>query len=119
MKRLITIFSLAFLPGLATSAELQLTPTICAVDENESNCSISVSVDFYADDERQYCLTIESKGLIRCFQGDIRDLEVYVNSDRDIRFQVSNSGQGVAAAILKVGHYQPKRHRRRYGWGLL
>lgn len=125
MKRQILLFLLAVFPGLVAAADLHLTPAVCAVDESESRCSISVSIDFDADDERHYCLSVDSKGLIRCFHGDIRDLEVYINSDRDIRFQVSTStsdstmGQDVAAATLKVAHYQPKRHRRRYGWGLL
>lgn len=129
MKPQIFLLTLATLPEMAAAADLHLTPTVCAVDESESRCSISVNVDFEADDERHYCLSVDSKGLIRCFHGGIRDLEVYINSDRDIRFQVSASssastggsakGQDVAAATLKIAHYQPKRHRRRYGWGLL
>jgi Protein of unknown function (DUF3019) len=121
MKPQILSLVLAVLPGLAAAADLHLTPSVCAVDDSENRCSISVSVDFDADDERHYCLSVDSKGMIRCFHGGIRDLEVYISSDRDIRFQVSNttSGQDVAAATLKVAHYQPKRHRRRYGWGLL
>nr|WP_255461856.1 DUF3019 domain-containing protein [Microbulbifer sp. ALW1] len=96
-------------------------PSVCAVDEGESSCNVSVKIDFDADDNARYCLSIAGRGLVRCFWGDAEELKVYVNSPGDLRFQVTSgeSGEGVAAAILKVAQYQPKRHRRRYGWGLL
>ncbi|WP_078084024.1 DUF3019 domain-containing protein [Microbulbifer mangrovi] len=111
----------SLLPALSQAADLRLIPSVCAVDENESRCSISVRIHFDADDNNRYCLSIVGRGLVRCFSGDNDDLEVFISSTNDTRFQVtsSESGKDVAAAILKVAQYQPKRHRRRYGWGLL
>ena len=121
MKRRFVLLLLAVVPSLVMAADLRLTPSMCAVDEGENNCSITVKVDFDADDNKRYCLSIDGKGLVRCFWGDNSNLEVYISSEADLRFQVSagESGEGVAAAVLKVAQYQPKRHRRRYGWGLL
>ena len=121
MNRRLFLLLLTVVPSLVIGADLRLTPSMCAVDEGENNCSITVKVDFDADDNERYCLTIAGKGLVRCFWGDKDDLEIYVSSEADLRFQITSgeSGEGVAAAVLKVAQYQPKRHRRRYGWGLL
>ncbi|WP_299594163.1 DUF3019 domain-containing protein [uncultured Microbulbifer sp.] len=121
MKRTILLSLLTLAPGLATTAELRVTPSVCALDEGENQCSVLVKLDFEADDEARYCLSIIGQGRVSCFWGDNDDLKVYVSSAADIRFQVTanENGQSVASAILKVGQYQPKRHRRRYGWGLL
>jgi len=121
MKRQLLLLLISIVPALVKAADLRLTPSVCAVDEGEASCSISVKVDFDADDKARYCLSISGKGLVRCFWGDSDELEVYINSSEDIRFLIteSESGEGVAAATLKVASYQPKRHRRRYGWGLL
>ncbi|MCK7597870.1 DUF3019 domain-containing protein [Microbulbifer sp. CAU 1566] len=121
MKRQFFLLLMAIAPALVKAAELRLTPSVCAVDEGESSCNVSVKINFDADDNARYCLSIAGRGLVRCFWGDAEELKVYVNSPGDLRFQVTSgeSGEGVAAAILKVAQYQPKRHRRRYGWGLL
>ncbi|MFV8780837.1 DUF3019 domain-containing protein [Microbulbifer sp. SA54] len=122
MKRRILLFLSACLPMAGSTAGLQLTPSLCAVSDEDATCHISVTVDFDADDNGRYCLSIKGKGLIRCFWGETdRDIQVYVDSDEDIQFMVtrSESGEPVAAATLKIAQYQPKRHRRRYGWGLL
>ncbi|WP_066960224.1 DUF3019 domain-containing protein [Microbulbifer sp. Q7] len=121
MKLNVLMLLLALVPGLTTGAELRVTPSMCALDESEDQCRVLVRLNFDADDEARYCLSIVGRGLVRCFFGDSEDLNVYVNSPEDIRFQVTadESGKSVAAAVLKVAQYQPKRHRRRYGWGLL
>nr|WP_010131990.1 DUF3019 domain-containing protein [Microbulbifer agarilyticus] len=121
MKRAIQILFLTLLPGLAMAAELRATPSMCALDEGESQCSVLVKLAFEADDKARYCLSIIGQGRVRCFWGDNDDLKVYVSSAGDIHFKVTvnENGQSVANAVLKVAQYQPKRHRRRYGWGLL
>ncbi|WP_226664333.1 DUF3019 domain-containing protein [Microbulbifer aggregans] len=122
MTRRVLIFLLACLPVAGTAAGLQLTPSLCAVSEDDNICHVSVKVDFSADDNARYCLSIKGKGLIRCFWGETdKDIQVYIDSDEDIQFMVtkSESGERVASATLKIAQYQPKRHRRRYGWGLL
>lgn len=110
------------IPLLAQGADLHLTPTLCAIGEGEEICSISVSVTLSVDDGERYCLSIADRGLIECFPGDVmREIEVYVTADADVQFQVTraDSGDQVAMAILKIAKYRPKRHQRRYGWGLL
>ena len=121
MKRKLLLLLLTLVPCLATAAELRVTPSMCALDEDERQCSILVKLDFDADDEARYCLSITGQGQVGCFWGDNDDLKVYVSSARDINFQVTanENGKDVASAVLKVAQYQPKRHRRRYGWGLL
>lgn len=111
----------SLIPAQMFAADLRLTPSVCAVEDDERRCNISVKVYFDADDNDRYCLYIDGRGLVRCFWGDSKDLEVFISSTGDTRFQVTSgeSGEGVAAATLKVAQYQPKRHRRRYGWGLL
>lgn len=122
MKRLPLTLLLAGLPIAGSTAALHLTPSLCAVSEEDATCHVSVKVDFSADDNARYCLSIKGKGLIRCFWGESdKDIQVYIDSDEDIQFMVtrSESGESVASATLKIAQYQPKRHRRRYGWGLL
>ncbi|WGL15556.1 DUF3019 domain-containing protein [Microbulbifer bruguierae] len=123
MKRYILLLFLVLLPITAATAELHITPSLCAVGEDETSCNVSVKVAFSADeDDVRYCLSVVGKGLIRCFWGDTdKDLQVYINSEQDIQFTVTEgeTGAPVAAATLVVAQYHPKRHRRRYGWGLL
>ncbi|HEY8570695.1 DUF3019 domain-containing protein [Microbulbifer sp.] len=122
MTQRFLLFLCALLAIPAKAADLQLTPSLCAVSEDESSCSVSVKVRFTADDSERYCLSIIGKGLIRCFSGKTeKNLEVYIHADHDTQFTVTEgeSGERVASAVLKVAQYQPKRHRRRYGWGLL
>ena len=121
MKRKLLLVLLTLVPSLVTAAELRVTPSMCALDDDERQCSVLVKIAFDADDEARYCLSIIGQGRVRCFWGDNDDLKVYVSSTRDIRFQVTadENGKDIASAVLKVAQYQPKRHRRRYGWGLL
>jgi Protein of unknown function (DUF3019) len=122
MTQRILLFLFALLVVPASAADLRLTPSLCAVTEDESGCSVSVKVKFTADDRARYCLSIIGKGLIRCFTGNTeKNLEVYIHADHDTQFTVTEgeNGERVASAVLKVAQYQPKRHRRRYGWGLL
>ncbi|WP_226703509.1 DUF3019 domain-containing protein [Microbulbifer elongatus] len=121
MNRTILILFLTLLPSLVMAAELRVTPSMCALDDEERQCSVLVRLAFDADDEARYCLSIIGQGQVRCFWGDNDDLKVYVSSADDIRFQVTadENGKDIASAVLKVAQYQPKRHRRRYGWGLL
>lgn len=109
-------------PGLGNAAELGLTPTLCAINDGEDHCAISVNVTFNAQDKSRYCLNIADRGLVRCFTGSPRtEIEVYVTADSDTKFlvTVAESGEEVATATLKVARYRPTRHQRRYGWGLL
>ncbi|WP_295802413.1 DUF3019 domain-containing protein [uncultured Microbulbifer sp.] len=109
-------------PLSVEAADLRVTPSLCAIGEDEEKCSISVTVLFNADDDDRYCLSIVDRGLIECFSGRAgSQLQVYVAADEDIQFQVTEaeSGDRVASTILKVAKFRPKRHQRRYGWGLL
>ncbi|KUJ83858.1 DUF3019 domain-containing protein [Microbulbifer flavimaris] len=109
-------------PGMGNAAELSLTPTLCAINDGEDHCAISVSVNFTAEDKSRYCLNIADKGLVRCFSGNPQtQIDIYVTADTDTRFLVTaaESGEEVASATLKVARYRPTRHQRRYGWGLL
>ncbi|AQQ69110.1 hypothetical protein Mag101_16850 [Microbulbifer agarilyticus] len=125
MKQLCLLLFSIFLLGLnqgALAAELHITPSLCAVAEDEELCSISVTVDFQADDDNDYCLSVSGRGLVSCFSGSAgRSLQVYVSAHEDLFFQVTNSASGiqVAQATLKVAKFRPKRHQRRYGWGFL
>ena len=108
--------------GAADAAELQVTPTLCAIGEDEEMCSISVTVLFTSDSEDRYCLTIARRGLVECFPGGRQsEMRVYIAADEDVQFQVTeaDTGNRVADATLKVAKFRPKRHQRRYGWGLL
>jgi len=122
MIKFLSLLMFVSLPFSAHTADLNLTPSLCAVGEEQQSCSLSVRVAFDADEVSHYCLTILGKGLVRCFwSGAKEELEVFITSEKDLIFQVTEgeSGEEVASATLKVGHYEPKRHRRRYGWGLL
>ena len=106
----------------AEAAELRVKPTLCAIGEDEEKCSISVTVRFTPDSAGRYCLTIANRGLVECFPGGKQnEMHVYIATDEDVQFQVTEaqSGNRVASAILKVAKFRPKRHQRRYGWGLL
>ena len=123
MKKSLLLLLLALgLPLAGITAELHLTPSLCAIDADETRCDISVSVTFEPDDNERYCLTISDRGLIRCFAGNsLNGMQVYVATDKNLQFQVTEgeSGEPVASETLKVARYRPKRHKRRYGWGLL
>jgi len=122
MSKLLSLFLLAWMPLVPQAADLNLTPSLCAVEKEQGSCNVSIKVAFHADEMSRYCLTILGKGLIRCFwSGEEEELEVFINTERDLTFQITQgeSGEQVASATFKVGHYEPKRHRRRYGWGLL
>ncbi|WP_346840218.1 DUF3019 domain-containing protein [Microbulbifer sp. SAOS-129_SWC] len=121
-KSLLLLFAVLSAPLAGFAAELSLTPSLCAIDANETRCDISVSITFAADDNQRYCLAISDRGLIRCFAGNrLRDMHVYIATDKSLEFLITegDSGNQVASKILKVARYRPKRHRRRYGWGLL
>lgn len=121
-KPLLLLFLALSLPLSVAAAELRLTPSLCAIDEDETRCDISVSVTFVPDDNERYCLTISDRGLVRCFAGNsFTDVELYIATDKNLQFQVTNgeSGRPVANETFKVARYRPKRHKRRYGWGLL
>lgn len=120
-----TLLALAWLPfGLPASeaAELRVKPALCAIGEDEEKCSISVTVTFVADRENRYCLSIVDRGLVECFPGGKENqTQVYIAADDDIEFQVTEAktGDRIATTTLKVAKFRPKRHQRRYGWGLL
>ncbi|WP_323846309.1 DUF3019 domain-containing protein [Microbulbifer magnicolonia] len=104
------------------AAELRVTPSLCAINDDDSRCDIPVKVLFSSDDPARFCLSISGRGLIRCFDGGAaRELQLYVSAEEDVLFRVTEevSGKDVATASLKVARYRPKRHRRHYGWGLL
>lgn len=118
--------ALLWLPlGLAVNAqatELHVTPKLCAIGEDEDMCSISVSVTFRAQDDKRYCLSISDRGLLECFDGaQTSKIRVYVAADEDVEFQVTEAATGtrIATTTLQVAKFRPKRHQRRYGWGLL
>ena len=123
MKKSLLLLLLALcLPLAGIAAELHLTPSLCAIDQGEERCNISVSVTFVADDNERYCLTISDRGLIRCFAGNsLSDAHIYIATDKSLQFLVTEgeSGEEVASETFKVARYRPKRHKRRYGWGLL
>ncbi|MBY6191019.1 DUF3019 domain-containing protein [Microbulbifer agarilyticus] len=125
MKRLYLILFSIFLLGTnqgVLAAELRITPSLCAVAEDEELCSISVTVDFQAKDDNEYCLIVSGRGLVSCFSAkNGRSLQVYVSAQEDLSFEVTNSASGlqVAQTTLKVAKFRPKRHQRRYGWGFL
>ncbi|GAB2513897.1 DUF3019 domain-containing protein [Microbulbifer agarilyticus] len=125
MKQLWLVFVATLLLGvtpLSTAAELSITPSLCAIDDDEELCSISVMVDFKADDSSRYCLSVTGRGLVRCFAGNSgHAIQVYVTSHENLSFKVTDgdSGAEVAQATLKVAKFRPKRHQRRYGWGFL
>lgn len=119
---LLALCSTLSAPGLIHAAELNLTPALCAIDEGEEHCAISVNVAFSGDENKRYCLTISGKGLVRCFDSQpLNEMQVYVTADTNTQFLVTEkaSGKEVATATLKVARYRPTRHQRRYGWGLL
>ncbi|WP_237067795.1 DUF3019 domain-containing protein [Microbulbifer guangxiensis] len=110
------------LPGVGNAAELSLTPSLCAIDEGEDTCSISINVAFTTDESDRYCLQISGRGVVQCFAGhQLTKMKIHVTADADTEFQVTeaDSGAQVATATLKVARYRPTRHQRRYGWGLL
>ena len=106
----------------ADAAELRVTPKLCAIGEDEEMCSISVSVTFRADDDSRYCLSVSDRGLLECFDGaQTSEIRVYVAADEDVEFLVSEADTGtrIATTTMQVAKFRPKRHQRRYGWGLL
>ena len=106
----------------AEAAELRVTPALCAIGEDEEKCRISVTVMFTPDSDDRYCLTIARRELVECFTSDKRsEMQIAIAADEDVQFQVTEAATGnrVAGATLKVAKFRPKRHKRRYGWGLL
>lgn len=126
MKKLVLLLPMIalFLPFATDghAAALHLKPSLCAIDEGEERCVISVSVEFIGDDRDRYCLSVAGEGVVHCFVGtDRAEIEVAVKTDSDTQFLVTrqNRSDPVASAVLKVARFRPARHQRRYGWGLL
>lgn len=117
----IVALSLPF-SGEIYAASLHIKPSLCAIDEGEQVCTVSVSVKFIGDESDQYCLTVAGEGVVDCFVGSGRqNIEVHVTAGADTQFLVTRQDRGepVASAVLKVARFRPARHQRRYGWGLL
>lgn len=123
MKQRIACLLLVLCVAQAGNAtELRVTPSLCAISDDDSHCDIPVNVLFSTEKPLRYCLSISNRGLIQCFNGGaVRKLQLYISSDEDVLFRVTEeaTGESVATASLKVARYRPKRHRRYYGWGLL
>ncbi|WP_352176074.1 DUF3019 domain-containing protein [Biformimicrobium ophioploci] len=104
------------------SAELQILPKVCAVTQDTGSCNVTVKIKFSGPDAAEYCLKIEGRGLIRCFQNTGQFSEtVNVNTKDSLVFHVEDTRQRkfVAKNTLVVRHFKPKRLVRRYGWDLL
>lgn len=123
MKQQLSCLLLTLCVSLGSNAaELRVTPSLCAINDDDSRCDIPVKVLFFSEKSARYCLSISDRGLIRCFDGgSAQELQLYISAQEDVLFRVTEeaSGKNVATASLKVARYRPKRHRRHYGWGLL
>lgn len=112
---------LAAASSAAAEAELDLTPSVCALSANQSRCEERVNIEWQAGQTQALCLFVDRESEpLACWEKDDQGQYRYqADTDESLTFQLRRTldGELLASELFEViREYTEFRSRRRKPW---
>ena len=102
------------LPDKNLAGKLSISPSICVVEESDSNCDTMITVAWQSDQATSACLYRDNKKLFCWTDKQQVEENIYVVTNKPLDFAVVNErGEAISNASFQLFTNKPKNMRRK------